>query len=192
MIVETVCGHELRLWTEPGLFSQRCVDPGTLAMLSSVAFSADDKVLDLGCGYGVVGIVAAKIARPANVFLVDVDEVAVRTAARNLDSNGAAGATVALSDGFRDFHEAGFTKILSNPPYHADFAVPKHFIEKGFNRLALGGALFMVTKRELWYRKKLEAIFGGVRVRRVSEYFVFEAIKKTSQYANAVAMRPER
>jgi 16S rRNA (guanine1207-N2)-methyltransferase len=97
-----------------------------------------------------------------------------------------------LSDGFRDFRESGFTKILSNPPYHADFAVPKHFIEKGFNRLVVGGAMFMVTKRELWYRKKLEAIFGGVRVRRVDDYFVFEAIKKTSQYANAAPGRRAR
>lgn len=192
MIVETVCGHELRLWTEPGLFSQKAVDAGTLAMLSCVTFQPEDKVLDLGCGYGVVGIVAAKTARPQNVFLVDIDPLAVSAAARNVASNGAAGATVALSDGFRDFHASGFTKILSNPPFHADFAVPKHFIEKGFNRLVVGGAMFMVTKRELWYRKKLEAIFGGVRVRRVGDYFVFEAIKKSAQYANAAAKRSPR
>lgn len=191
MIIETVCGHELRLWTEPGLFSQSGVDAGTLAMLSCVTFTSDDKVLDLGCGYGVVGIVAAKIAKPQNVFLVDIDPVAVSAATKNLDANGAAGATVTLSDGFRDFRETGFTKILSNPPYHADFAVPKHFIEKGFNRLVLGGSLFMVTKRELWYRRKFEAIFGGVRVRVVGDYFVFEAVKKASQYANA-ARRPAR
>jgi 16S rRNA (guanine1207-N2)-methyltransferase len=116
----------------------------------------------------------------------------VRTAAANLELNGIAGATATLSDGLRDFHEAGFTKILSNPPYHADFAVPKHFIEKGFNRLVLGGSMFMVTKRELWYRKKFEAIFGGVRVRRVGDYFVFEATRKTSQYANVGSKRPKR
>ena len=185
MIIETVCGHELRLWTEPGLFSQSGVDAGTLAMLSCVSFRPDDKVLDLGCGYGVVGIVAARTAKPENVFLVDIDPVAVGAATTNVASNGAVGATVVQSDGFRDFRESGFTKILSNPPYHADFAVPKHFIEKGFNRLVIGGAMFMVTRRELWYRKKLEAIFGGVRVRQIDGYFVFEAIKKASQYANA-------
>ncbi|HWF77479.1 MAG TPA: methyltransferase [Caulobacteraceae bacterium] len=190
MIVETVCGHGLQLWTEPGLFSQSSVDAGTLAMLSCVTFGADDKVLDLGCGYGVVGIVAAKTAKPENVFLVDVDPVAVSAARQNIASNGVGGATVARSDGFRDFHETGFTKILSNPPYHADFAVPKHFIEKGFNRLALGGSMFMVTRRELWYRRKLEAIFGGVRTRTIDGYFVFEAIKKASQYANTAAKRP--
>jgi 16S rRNA (guanine1207-N2)-methyltransferase len=192
MIVETVCGHELRLWTEPGLFSQKGIDAGTLAMLSCVTFGPDDKVLDLGCGYGVVGIVAARTARPQNVFLVDIDPLAVSAATANVASNGALGATIALSDGFRDFHETGFTKILSNPPYHADFAVPKHFIEKGFNRLALGGSMFMVTRRELWYRKKFEAIFGGVRLRHIDDYFVFEAIKKTSQYANANARRAAR
>lgn len=192
MIVETVCGHPLRLWTEPGLFSQSSVDAGTLAMLACVTFSPDDRVLDLGCGYGVVGIVAARTARPENVFLVDIDPVAVGAATTNVASNGAAGASVVLSDGFRDFRETGFTKILSNPPYHADFAVPKHFIEKGFNRLAIGGSLFMVTKRELWYRRKLEAIFGGVRVRTIDGYFVFEAVKKASQYANANTGRKPR
>ena len=189
MIVQTVCGHDLRLWTEPGLFSQSGVDAGTLAMLSCAQFQPDDKVLDLGCGYGVVGIVAAKTAKPQNVFLVDIDPAAVSAATANVASNGVAGATVAQSDGFRDFHEAGFTKILSNPPYHADFAVPKHFIEKGFNRLVVGGSMFMVTRRELWYRRKFEAIFGGVRTRTIDGYFVFEAIKKTMQYANAAVKR---
>ena len=192
MIVETVCGHALRLWTEPGLFSQKSIDAGTLAMLSCVMFQPDDKVLDLGCGYGVVGIVAAKTTRPQNVFLIDIDPIAVSAAEKNVASNGVAGASVLRSDGFRDFHETGFTKILSNPPFHADFAVPKHFIEKGFNRLVVGGAMFMVTRRELWYRKKLEAIFGGVRVRQIDGYFVFEAIKKSAQYANAGSNRPKR
>jgi 16S rRNA (guanine1207-N2)-methyltransferase len=192
MIVESVGGHALHLWTEPGLFSQSGVDAGTLAMLSCVDFRPDDKVLDLGCGYGVVGIVAAKTARPENVFLVDIDPVAVGAAATNVASNGTAGAVVVRSDGFRDFHETGFTKILSNPSYHADFAVPKHFIEKGFNRLVVGGAMFMVTKRELWYRRKLEAIFGGVRVRQIGDYFVFEALKKATQYANAAARGSRR
>ncbi len=183
MIVATVKGIELRLRTAPGLFSPRAVDIGTLAMLSRVEFGREDKVLDLGCGYGVVGLVAAKLGRPERVYLLDKDPVAVEVAAFNLEANDAAGATVALSDGFLQFFETGFDKILCNPPYQADFAVPKHFIEKGFNRLAVGGSLFMVAKRELWYRKKITSVFGGVKVRPVDGYFVFEATKKTTQYA---------
>ncbi|HEX4197930.1 MAG TPA: methyltransferase [Caulobacteraceae bacterium] len=187
MIVATVRGIELKLETAPGLFSPRAVDLGTLAMLSRVEFGPDDKVLDLGCGYGVVGLVAARLVRPERVWLLDKDPAAVEAAAANLAANGAAGASVVLSDGFRQFAETGFDKILCNPPYQADFAVPKHFIEKGFNRLVVGGSLFMVTKRELWYRNKITSVFGGVKVREVDGYFVFEATKKTSQYA---AKRP--
>jgi 16S rRNA (guanine1207-N2)-methyltransferase len=90
---------------------------------------------------------------------------------------------VVLSDGFRYFFETGFDKILCNPPYQADFAVPKHFIEKGFNRLVVGGTLFMVTKRELWYRNKITSVFGGAKVTEVDGYFVFEATRRTTQYA---------
>jgi 16S rRNA (guanine1207-N2)-methyltransferase len=189
MITATVNGVELRLETAPGLFSPRAVDTGTLAMLSRVRFAPGDKVLDLGCGYGVVGLVAARLGRPERVWLVDKDPSAVEIARVNLAANGAKGATVVLSDGFRSFFETGFDKILCNPPYQADFAVPKHFIEKGFNRLVVGGSLFMVTKRELWYRNKITSIFGGVKVSEIDGYFVFEATKKTSQYA---AKRPAR
>ena len=183
MISATLKGIELRLQTAPSLFSPRAVDAGTLAMLSRVEFGPEDKVLDLGCGYGVVGLIAAKLARPDQVYLLDKDPVAVAVASINVEANDVRAATVVLSDGFRSFSETGFDKILCNPPYQADFAVPKHFIEKGFNRLVVGGSLFMVTKRELWYRNKITSVFGGVKVSEVDGYFVFEATKKTTQYA---------
>jgi 16S rRNA (guanine1207-N2)-methyltransferase len=184
----TIGGFALRLETAPGLFARSGPDAGTLAMLSCVAFQPEDRVLDLGCGYGLVGVVAAKAIGPDRVVMSDIDPLAIETARRNLEANGVAGAKLVLSDGFDDIEDVGFTKILSNPPYHADFALPKRFIEKGFNRLAVGGALIMVTRRELWYRRKLEAIFGGVKIRQIDGYFVFEAIKKSTQYRT----RPDR
>lgn len=183
MIEASVCGFDLRLETDPRLFSPRGVDAGTLAMLSCVRFEPDDKVLDLGCGYGVVGVVAAKSIGADNVWLLDKDPLAVEITERNLAANGVEGAHVALSDGFRDFRETGFTKILSNPPYHTDFSTPKHFIEKGFNRLAISGRMFLVTKRDTWYRNKLKAIFGGSRMHAVNGYFVFEAERRGASYA---------
>jgi len=66
--------------------------------------------------------------------------VAVDFARRNLRLNGVAGATTLVSDAFEGFAEVGFTAILCNPPYHADFSVPKRMIEKAFNRLAIAGA----------------------------------------------------
>lgn len=170
--------------TEPGVFSPRAIDRGTSLLLSLVQFERTDKVLDLGCGYGAMGICAAKQLSPSQVYMIDNDPLAVRLAAENAALNAVTGVHIALSDGFRALRETGFTKILCNPPYHTDFSVAKHFIEKGFNRLAMGGEIWMVTKREKWYRNKLANVFGGVRVVSEDAYFVFRSMKKQSTYAH--------
>ena len=90
-----------------------------------------------------------------------------------------------ISDGLNEVSEKGFTIILSNPPYHTDFKIAKAFIEKGFNRLEVGGRMLMVTKRLDWYKNKFIAIFGGVKIHQEGDYFVFEAQKRTTQYAKA-------
>jgi len=184
MIRANVAGIEMRFETEPSLFSPAKPDRGTLAMLSRIKFEPSDKILDLGCGYGLVGIYAAKIIGAEHVWMLDNDQIALDCATKNLSLNGIDGANVVLSDGFRDLRETNFTKIICNPPYHVDFSVPKHFIEKGFNRLELGGAMYFVTKRRTWYENKLRSIFGGARVHEIDSYFVFEAIKKSPTYAN--------
>ena len=180
-------GVNLAFATAPSLFSPKAPDQGSLLLLSLVNFNHSDKILDLGCGYGLMGIYAAKQVRPENVYLIDNDPVAVKFAAQNAETNDVTALHLACSDGFHDFREVGFTKILCNPPYHTDFSVAKHFIEKGFNRLALGGALWLVTKRDKWYRNKLTSVFGGVRVSAQNSYFVFNAIKKTGSFAKRMS-----
>ena len=81
-------------------------------MLSAVRFEADDKVLDLGCGYGVVGIVAAKLTSPQRVFMLDNDPIAVEYAYNNARLNEVGGVTVVCSDGFTNFTMRRSTKIL--------------------------------------------------------------------------------
>ena len=179
-----VLGQRIELETRRGLFSPEHIDRGTLAMLSQVHIAPGMRIMDLGCGCGVVGIVAAKIAGEENVFLSDVDPVAVETARRNAERNGVGGVRLYVSDGFRDVDETGFDLILSNPPYQTDFSVAKGFIEKGFNRLKIGGRLYMVTKRRDWYRNKLVSVFGGVELRETDGYFVFAAERRSLRYAN--------
>lgn len=180
---ETVENVELTLETAPGLFSPSGIDAGTRAMLSVADFREDDKILDLGCGYGVVGIFAAKRIGAGRVTMSDSNPAAVECASKNAALNGVDGVRTVLSDGFQGIDDKDYTLILSNPPYHEDFSVPKAFIEKGFNRLKLGGRMMMVTKREEWYRNKLTAIFGGVRVWHIDEYCVFLSIKMGMSYA---------
>ena len=182
-------GEALTLETRPGLFSPGRLDRGTLAMLSIVDFAPGLRVLDLGCGCGVVGILAAKKCGAENVVLADIDPEAVAVARLNARRNGVSDVTCVVSDGLTRVDQTDFDLILSNPPYQSDFAVAKRFIEKGFNRLKIGGRMLMVTKRLKWYKNRLSAIFGGVKVREIDGYFVFEAEKRRMTYANT---RPRR
>ena len=166
------------------MFSPQSIDKGTLAMISAAGISNKDKLLDLGCGYGVVGIYAAKTIGVSNVIMSDIDKKCIQISKKNAELNGVCGIKIIQSNGFANIYDKDFTLILSNPPYHADFSVPKHFIEKGFNRLQIGGRLFMVTKRRDWYKNKIVAIFGGVRIIEIDGYYVFCAEKRVSQYAN--------
>lgn len=182
--------YQALLWNQPleietteGLFSPRGADAGTLSMVSAVELESGQKLLDLGCGAGLVGIAAAKVLGEENVWMTDVDPAAVRCAAENAKRNGVENVHLCCGDTLDAVDASGFDWILSNPPYHADFSVAKKFIEKGFNRLKLGGKLVMVVKRELWYRNKLTAIFGGVRMQEIGGYFVFTAEKRSERYA---------
>ena len=177
-IEEQVQGIDLVLQTNEEVFSPTAVDKGTRAMLSFVEFKEGDKVLDLGCGCGVVGILAAKQIGAEKVVMCDVSENAVQLSKQNAELNGVAAVTIRQSDGLKDITETGFTLILSNPPYHTDFAVAKGFIEDGFKKLAMGGKMVMVTKRLDWYRNKLSSVFGGVTVKEKDGYYVFVAEKR--------------
>jgi 16S rRNA (guanine1207-N2)-methyltransferase len=170
--------------TSNEIFSPKNADKGTLAMLSVVECDDNDKVLDLGCGYGIVGIFFAKVIGPIKVVMTDIDDKAVELSRENIILNDVEGIKLYQSDGLKNINEKDFTLILSNPPYHADFSVPKEFIEKGFNTLVVGGKMYMVTKRKDWYKNKLIAIFGGVRIWEIDGYYVFMAMKTETSYAN--------
>ncbi|WP_409345452.1 class I SAM-dependent methyltransferase [Paenibacillus sp. MBLB4367] len=184
MITTTIKGVDLQFETSQGLFSPRNVDKGTLAMLSVIDFQKEDRILDLGCGYGAVGIVAAK-SGVRNVVMVDNDDSAVEMSKANAGLNKLTDMEIFQSDGYSNVKQSNFTKIISHPPYHADFSVPKMFIEKGFNRLSTDGCLYMVTKRKDWYKNKLVSIFGGVKIWEIDDYFVFMSIKRRGSFSNA-------
>ncbi len=178
MISAEIKNIPLQFETEGTLFSPGAIDTGTLAMLSVCEFTPEDKVLDLGCGYGVVGILAGKLAGAGQVTMCDISEKAVEASRKNAALNGMPELTIVVSNGFENIEEQGFTKILSNPPYHTDFSVAKHFIEEGYRRLVQSGRMYMVTKRLDWYRNKLQSVFGGVRVHEIDGYYIFVAEKR--------------
>lgn len=178
IIKEEINGIEVVCETGEYYFSPKGVDRGTRLMLETVPFADGDKVLDLGCGYGVVGIYAAKNLGGENVVMCDILEDAVALSTENLTRNGIEGVRVLQSDGLRSIEDRDFTLILSNPPYHTDFSVAKEFIEDGFKRLKVGGRMALVTKRLDWYRNKLKTVFGGVKVFEKEDYYIFLSEKR--------------
>ncbi|NNU75744.1 class I SAM-dependent methyltransferase [Clostridium estertheticum] len=192
MLNVNVKNIDMKFNTSNEVFAPRNVDKGTLAMLSIIEFKNDDKVLDLGCGYGIVGILSAKIVGATNVVMTDIDSRAVELTRGNIDLNNVKGIEVYQSDGFKNINEKDLTLIISNPPYHADFSVPKEFIEKGFNRLAIGGRIYMVTKRKDWYKNKLVSIFGGVKITEIDGYYIFMAEKRTTTYSSKKKLKLRR
>ena len=191
MISVTLKNTALNFFTDATLFSPRSIDKGTLIMLSVVNFSVKDKVLDLGCGYGVVGILAAKLIGPERVVMCDILPQAVECARKNAALNEVAEVSIKVSNGYDNIPDNDFTIILSNPPYHADFSVPKHFIEEGFRKLVHGGKMVMVTKRLTWYKRKLTAVFGGVKVIAKDGYYIFVA-EKRKDYASKQKKCPKK
>lgn len=181
---ENICGVECEFVTNDKCFSPKNADKGTLAMLSVCSIEQNEKVIDLGCGYGIVGIWAAHFTSPENIYMLDINVDALECAKTNTEINNVSGINIAESNGYEGLDKSGFDVILSNPPYHTDFSVAKMFIEKGFNRLRVGGRMYMVTKRLDWYKNKLMSVFGGVKFREIDGYYVFTAEKRSVQRAN--------
>ncbi len=198
MISIEIKNVNLKFETDSSNFSPNDIDTGTLAMLSVTDFLPSDKVLDLGCGYGVVGILAGKLIGQDNIIMCDISESAVKQAKINAELNEVPNIDIRLSNGYQNVPDNDFTLILSNPPYHTDFSVPKHFIEVGFNKLVLGGKIIMVTKRLDWYKNKLTSIFGGVKIYEINGYYVFLAekrkntVKKKEKKINKLSKKLQR
>ncbi len=180
MITAEIKGISLEFETNDKVFSPSSIDLGTLSMLSQIDFNSTDKVLDLGCGYGIVGILAGKLIGADHITMCDLSEDAISLSKINAARNNLDDLKIIQSNGLENITDGDFTLILSNPPYHVDFTVPKQFIEAGFKKLVVGGKMVMVTKRKDWYKNKLTSVFGGVKVIETNGYYVFIAEKRSS------------
>lgn len=179
MINIKIWNNAISLKTHYSLFSPNHADVGTITMLKYVELKPDDKVLDLGCGYGIVGISIAKVIGDSQVFMIDCNRLATEISRENAIGNSVPNVTVECGDGVTTFKDNDFSLILSNPPYHADFSTAKSFIEQGFKHLKMNGRMVMVVKRLDWYKNKLVSVFGGVKVIEDNGYYVLISEKRS-------------
>lgn len=178
-ILETVRGFGLALQTQPGVFAHRELDEGTRLLIEAMRVSPTARVLDWGCGYGVIGIVAAKLAVRGHVTLVDVDIRATRLAQRNLELNAVENAEVVLGDGVHDLPpKTRFDVILSNPPTHSGREVLDDLVASAYKALRPRGQLYLVINRLLSLRREVESVFGNTETAaRHKGFVVIRAVK---------------
>jgi 16S rRNA (guanine1207-N2)-methyltransferase len=173
--------RELRFCGAAGVFSPGGLDPGTRAMLETMPVPGPGAhLLDLGCGTGAVAVIAAA-CWGCRVTAVDVNARALRLTAINARENGVAERVkIRASDGLGNV-EAEFDLIVSNPPYHSDYSVAKSFLEGAAHALRLGGSLWLVAKRPVWYENRLRALFGGCHLVEQHGYTVLHAEKRRAR-----------
>ena len=109
-------GHFLTLKTTWGLFSPRAIDEGSQLLLDYLEIEPDDDCLDLGCGYGILGLTMARLAPEGKTLLVDKDFVAIDYAEKNRLLNHIDNAECQLSNGFNQIPKQQFDVIVSNIP----------------------------------------------------------------------------
>jgi 16S rRNA (guanine1207-N2)-methyltransferase len=172
-------GFDLRFETQPGVFSHGEIDTGTRLLIEAMRVSPTARVLDLGCGYGAIGIAAAKLADRGHVTLIDSDIRATRLTERNLVLNAVENADVVLGDGFRDLPpKTRYDVIVSNPPTHSGREVLDEIVAGAYKALKPRGQLFLVINRLLSLRREVEQVFGNTEiVGREKGFMVIRAVK---------------
>ncbi len=141
----TALGNELTFTTDAGVFSRDGLDRGTEALLNALP-ALSGRVLDLGCGWGAVGVALGKQYPALDIVMTDINRRAVELSRRNLAQNGVR-AEVVQGDGFASVTGA-FDAILTNPPIRAGKAVIYGLFADARAHLKPGGALYIVIRKQ--------------------------------------------
>lgn len=158
-------GKRLKFKTASGMFSPQRIDKGTELLINSAIIDTGWSVLDLGCGYGPVGIAIKKAFPSATVVMSDINERAVAVAKENAEINKVT-VDVRQSEVFSKFKDAEkFDTILLNPPQTAGKKVCFQMIEESIKHLKKDGLLQMVARHKKGGKslsEKMEDVFGNV------------------------------
>jgi 16S rRNA G1207 methylase RsmC len=156
LISDFIRGVTVEFEVIPGLFSYKEVDEGTKLLLEYAEIPSEGLALDLGCGYGVIGIVLAKLNPKLKIYMVDINEDAVRVAKRNIKRNEIDETRVIVLQGdlYEPVKNIVFKAIYSNPPLSAGFETVEKIIIEAPQHLENGGILQIVV------RKGVEKVYG--------------------------------
>ncbi len=146
--------HLLKIKTRPGVFSHREIDPGARALLRTMYIEPDARVLDIGCGSGVISLAAARRGA-AIVHAIDSNARAVQCTAWGAEANQLPQITTAIDCDGSSVAEGEFDLAVANPPYFANYRIAEHFATMAAAALRPLGQLLIVTKTPQWYEERL-------------------------------------
>ncbi|WP_019672055.1 class I SAM-dependent methyltransferase [Psychrobacter lutiphocae] len=179
---QEVLGTPMQFTTTWGIFSPEKLDAGSLMLLDYVDFQLDDDSIDLGCGYGVLGMTAARECSQGQHTLIDKDFMAVEYARRNCAKNGLTNVDVHLSNGFNHVDpNKDFSLVMSNLP--AKVGKEQHYLYllDAYSKLRTGGRFYVVTINGLrqFMKRAFTEVFGNAdKVKQGKTYTITRAIKE--------------
>ncbi|HHV39625.1 MAG TPA: class I SAM-dependent methyltransferase [Tepidimicrobium sp.] len=145
-ITVDIRGSSFRFLTDRGVFSRGRLDRGTRLLIDTMNIGKAERILDLGCGYGPIGIVAARLSPESEVFMVDVNSRACELAAENVRLNRLTNAKVLSGTGFEPVQGIKFDLVLCNPPIRAGKSVVFPLITEAREFIEPGGRLLVVAR----------------------------------------------
>ena len=174
----TLLRQSFTFLTDSGVFSKKMVDYGSQVLLNTLDFEKGKTLLDLGCGYGPLGISLAKV-QDVKPTMVDINNRAIDLAKQNAQKNGVE-ADIFQSNIYEKVNGT-FDYIISNPPIRAGKQVVHTIISESINYLKVGGNLTIVIQKKqgaLSAKAKVEEVFGNVEVlKRDKGYYILRSEK---------------
>ena len=171
----------LEFYTTWGLFSPRAIDDGSRLLLDYLELETDDDCLDLGCGYGVLGLYMARSAPGGHTLMVDKDFVAVDYAERNRLHNKIENASCLLSNGFAQIPAQQFDLIVSNIPAKVGKEMLYIYLFDALEYLKPGGSFYIVTITGLrqFFKRGFSEVFGHYeKIKQGKTYTIARGIKQ--------------
>ncbi len=182
MLIKTeLCGIPMQFATTWGLFSPKAIDEGSRLLLDHIQVESNDNCLDIGCGYGPLGLTIAKLAPQGRTTLVDKDFVAIDYTSKNIKLNRLDNCEAFLSNGLNQTGKRRFNLIVSNIPAKVGNELLSLFLYDALQHLEPGGRFYVVTISGIrkYIERSFKELFGNYKkVKQGKTYTVAMAVKQ--------------